>query len=155
MIRNKRRVVNASAIGIALVLALTACDSAMIRGPLSVSRHGDHLMVGICQDIMASSVLGQERNVLGQWGDFWNGSGQIDLKTGEVLTTESLGAELEHAEVIRDPGTFPARGLLFIIKADGDSPGPTIGAAFDLGFSQLREGSWHQPNGQFTAEPCG
>lgn len=154
MIRNKYRVVNASAIGFALVLALTACDSAMVRGPLSVSRNGDHLMVGICQDIKADSVLGQERNVLGQWGDFWNGSGQIDLKAGEVLTTESLGAELEYAEVIRDPVTFPARGLLFIIKADG-SPGPTISAAFDLGFSQLREGSWLQPDGQFTAEPCG
>jgi hypothetical protein len=143
-----------SATFIVSAVLLTGCDPALLLGPLAVSKENGALQVAVCQDITVTAVYAEERSLLGQWTSFWDGHGEVHLKTGDIISSASLESDLASSTVIKDPSWFPARGLAFILTADPDGPGPTIAAAFDGGLAQIEEGSWTQTDGSVTIDPC-
>ena len=141
-------------VGVLTLLGLSACDQNMSQGPVALKRTGEELVVAVCEDIGAKSVL------IETWAGgngtptatVLDAAGAITFQTGSVFSTR---ASLEGLTVIdRNPPAMDPRDNFAVQILSTSSSADDINATFTVGENGLSESLWLHPDGRETAEPC-
>jgi len=141
-------------LGAAMVLALTACDRNMSQGPLSLKREGEDLVVAVCEDVEAKSVLVET------WASgngtptstVLDASGEATLLSGSAFSTRASVAGLvvvDQNAPAMNPGDNFAVQILSTKAGARD-----INATFTVGDDGLSEDLWLHPDGRETVDAC-
>jgi hypothetical protein len=132
-----------------LVLALSGCDTNVLKGAMSIRSVGSEIEVAVCEEAHVESVSADQRSWVwfGGWKNFWEGSGDLQLAEGDILTTRFLNDAIQGD--FREPDLNGDFSILLQLADSSD-----LAAAFDSGpFGPPKDG-WLQPDGKITSGPC-
>ena len=150
------RILTGALVGVALVTVLTSCDPVYSRDPIAIQRDGPSLVVAVCEPIIATDILLEQRgpDTSRKWVSFYEAHGSIDVRTGDIFSTA------EHAPapagmVIRTDPHFTAGTEYAFLFADNNKPYRSASNTFEIGDDGVPHDSWLQWDGTLTESPCG
>lgn len=125
--------------------------------PVAIQRNGTHLVVTICADIVVDYVHLEERNLRQDlpWSTFWEFTDTMNLRTGDVLSTNPSATAPIDEEVRKDPHMDEGDQIRVLIAHPGPgTPHVSVDSIFYVTEERLIEDAWLHPDGSTTEEPC-
>jgi hypothetical protein len=137
-----------------MAMGLTACDNNAFMSPLSVQRNGDLLLVAMCGDsVSIERIYVEARNLDegGQWQRFWDASGVISLKTGDIVSFEH---KIDGFTIDLNENPPLSDGTQLAITMVSIKAGKSLSSDITIRGGQLSEDSWLHADGSVTDAPC-
>ncbi len=134
-------------VGLAAI-GLTACDTNMMQGPLSIKREGSVLLVTVCTDITPEKVLMEQRSPGEEWDTFWRASSSNAVVSGFQVSTNPSTADPFESVVRRGPNLL-AGDELAVLFADS-----TRSAVAAFRVDDMVDDLWLRGDGSTSAQAC-
>jgi hypothetical protein len=143
----------ASAIAVAAVLALSACDPAEFPGPVALQLDGKRLLIAVCEplDVETVHIDWQAQNE--SWQDVISGRGSAALGSGDQFASDELPIGVKvvsQSSLPLDPGAS------YLVSIGGRADAKTVTWESRATLEALLEAGdrWVQSDGKSTREPC-
>jgi hypothetical protein len=135
-----------------IICSLTACDSNLGQGPISVRPSGGVLWVAVCETVTATSVEVEERSagLFEEWVVSTSLSGDAEIVAGDVFSLSDPPAGLVASESV-GPELAPGNELTVSLKGKS---GEYFIAFFDVPEDASSSTPWINSDGSRTMEPC-
>lgn len=145
------RSIAAALTGALIVVTLSGCER-VFDGPAAVKRDGQHLLIAVCADVLATEIYASSRNVTTQkpWIRFIDFSEPTALSSGQIVST-GTGSDMSVSQSAQ-PDLSSGADLLVTVVSSRESAG--FGAAFEIRGGALSETNWLHTNGDLTTTPC-
>lgn len=154
LVRSSRRTSAALVLGLALVAVGTSgCNQAYdIRGPYSLGFDGEHVMVGVCTDMVIEKiVLERQYRHVRPFQDrvILEGEGELEVD-GEAVVVGGATAGLTFSTAIAPE---PQSNTWFWLSVN-DVSKPELSATFIVPEEGVPRGKWLTPTGIIQDQPC-
>lgn len=142
-----------SAALIAVMLGVSGCgriEAPTGRGPMSIQRSGDSLVVAVCQKVDEVVGIRGEARTDGDWTTFWDARGEVSITAGNSISEENIG---DHLEVLVASSPSLDERTEIAIAVEANDPNDSLLGLFELDHT-LGGSLWLHSNGVETERPC-
>jgi hypothetical protein len=152
-----KRALLVSVVGLASVLALTACDPAKFLGPIAVQLQTDELAVAVCEPINADIIINLAQSGPStdrRWRTLVDAEGDASMVEGQAFTSTMLPEGMVVKEELPLLLDEESKISVYIRGLQG---GKQLNWENEVSWRQLQSAgeSWVQSDGSVTKDACG